>query len=341
MTRVIDAHAHVLSEDTIAILQREVPALAPKLTPIDADSAILETPDVVQNPFPRGAWDLERRLADMRRFGFDHQVVAVCPQTLLYGAEAGAALAVAQIQNDQISAMCRAMPETFTGLATAPMQDPDRAAAELTRAMALPGIAGVMIGTNIKGRNLDDPALEPFWEAAAQTGAFILVHPVHVAGIDRQRDYYLKNIIGNPLDTTIAAACLIFGGVLERWPGLKVCLSHGGGFVPYQAGRFMHGWRVRDEGKKRLKGSPQEGLDRLIYDSILHAEGPLRFLIEQAGADRVVLGSDYPFDMGQYDMTAMVKGLGLPAAEEGAVLSGSAARLLGIDATVPAAAAGS
>ena len=328
---VIDAHAHVLSEETIRILQREVPKLAPKLTPIDADSAILETPEVVQNPFPRGAWDLERRLEDMRRCGFDRQVVAVCPQTLLYGAEAEAALAVAQIQNDQIAAMCDAAPDLFDGLATVPMQAPEMAAAELARAMRHARIRGVMIGSNIKGRNLDDPALEPLWETAETLGAFILVHPVHVAGIDRQRDYYLKNIIGNPLDTTIAAACLVFGGVLERWPRLKICLSHGGGFVPYQIGRFLHGWRVRDEGKKRLRGSPQESLDRLLYDSILHAAEPLRFLVETAGAGRVVLGSDYPFDMGQYDMVSVVRGLGLSAADEAAVLSGSAARLLGIE----------
>ncbi|WP_265516807.1 amidohydrolase family protein [Nitratireductor luteus] len=325
---IVDAHAHVLDAETIALLQREVPKLAPKLIPIDDDFAILEMMDVVQNPFPRGAWDLERRFEDMERYGLDRQVVAVCPQTLLYGAEVQASLTVAQIQNDQISAMCARYPDKFAGLAAAPMQAPELAAEELTRAMRDKKLGGAMIGSNIGGKNLDDPDFDPFWEVADALGAFILVHPIHVAGIERQRSYYLKNIIGNPLDTTIAAACLVFGGVIERFPNITFFMSHGGGFTPYQAGRFVHGWNVRDEPKQRLKGRPEASLDKLVYDTILHAPEPLQFLIENVGADRVMLGTDYPFDMGQYDMVSVVKSLGLDPATERKVSSGTIGRLL-------------
>ena len=153
------------------------------------------------------------------------------------------------------------------------------------------GLSGAMIGSNTNGQNLDDPALEPVWAEAERLGAFLLVHPVKVAGIDRQRSYYLQNFVGNPLDTTIAAACLVFGGVLERHPGLKVTLSHGGGFVPIRRRGGIHGWAERDEAKARLKGE-QVCLDRLYFDAILHDAAPLQFLVDwalQAGHARLRL----------------------------------------------------
>jgi aminocarboxymuconate-semialdehyde decarboxylase len=326
---IVDIHAHILADETIRLLQKEAPRVAPKLTPLDAESAVIEVAGRPFKPFPRGAWDLERRLADMEACGFDRQVVAVCPQTLLYDQEPEVTLAVSQVQNDQIAGLA-ASSDRFLGLATAPMQAPAMAGEELRRAMRLPGMVGAMIGANINGRNLDDPALEPFWAVAAETGAFLLVHPMNAAGVPGVGAYYLKNIVGNPLDTTIAAACLVFGGVLERHPALKVCLAHGGGFAPYQAGRFVHGWEVREEPKANLKGSPQDSLDRLLYDTILHAPEPLEFLIRTAGAERVMLGSDYPFDMGQYDGVEVIRSLEIAEAEKTNVLGGSAQRILGL-----------
>ena len=170
-------------------------------------------------------------------------------------------------------------------------------------------LKGAQIGSNVNGRNLDDPALEPVWAQAAALGAFILIHPVGVAGAERLKSYYLANLIGNPVDTTIAAASLVFGGVMERFPSLKICLSHGGGFVPYQADRWVHGWQVRGEPKVNLKISPQASLRRFYYDTIIHAPEPLAFLVETVGADRVMLGSDFPFDMGSSDPHADMRKL--------------------------------
>ncbi|HEX2257002.1 MAG TPA: amidohydrolase family protein [Afifellaceae bacterium] len=335
---VIDIHAHILEPETIRLLQNEIGAAAPKLTPIDDESSLIEVAGRAFKPFPRGAWDLERRLADMESCGFDRQVVSVCPQTFLYDQEPEVTLAVSRIQNEQIAALA-ASSDRFLGLATAPMQAPELAAEELRRAMRLTGMVGPVIGANANGRNLDDPELEPFWAAAAETGAFILVHPMNAAGVPGVGAYYLKNIVGNPLDTTIAAACLVFGGVLERHPALKVCLAHGGGFVPYQAGRFVHGWEVRQEPKANLKGSPQDSLDRLLYDTILHAPEPLEFLVRNAGAERVMLGSDYPFDMGQYDAVGVIRSLAVSDAEKATVLGGAALALLGQAERTPARAA--
>ena len=143
-------------------------------------------------------------------------------------------------------------PDRFSGIATLPMQAP-KAAEELRRAMTTLGLRGAMIGSNVGGKNLDDPSFEPLWAAAEELDAFMMIHPGNVAGADRLRSYYLGNLIGNPLDTTIAAACLIFGGVLERHPKFKLVMVHGGGFTPYQGGRWVHGWHVRPEPKVHLK----------------------------------------------------------------------------------------
>jgi aminocarboxymuconate-semialdehyde decarboxylase len=321
-----DIHAHILDLTTVATLQRELPDLGISLDPTDGESGDLKVGATHYKAFPRGGWDMERRLADMARAGFDRQLLAVCPQTVLYDAAPDVALASSRIQNEAIVAHVAERPAVFAGLATVPMQAPDLAAAELDRAMEQ-GLKGAMIGSNIEGRNLDDPSLDPFWAMAERRGALVFLHPVKVAGMDRQRSYYLQNFIGNPLDTTIAAACLVFGGVLERFPGLKVLLSHGGGFTPYQAARWVHGWAERAEAKVRLNGDPGPSLDRLLYDTILHDGAPLQYLADWAPG-RVMLGSDYPFDMGQYDALAVIDSLRLTAQARAAILDGTADRLL-------------
>lgn len=323
-----DIHAHILEKETVAALNRALPDVEVAFRPIDDEFAVLSVAGVPYKPFPRGGWDVERRLADMARYGFDRQLLAVSPQTVLYDHAPEVTLTASRIQNDAIAARVAAMPDRFLGLATVPLQAPAMAAAELERAMKGGGIVGAMLGTNIEGKNLDWEELEPFWAKAEELGAVLLLHPLKVAGIDRQRSYYLQNFIGNPLDTTIAAACLVFGGVLERYPGLKIVLSHGGGFVPYQQARWIHGWAERAEAKVRLKGEPGPSINRLIFDTILHDVAPLQFLVDLAGAERVMLGSDYPFDMGQYDLLEVIDGLRITAGERETILAGAADRLI-------------
>jgi aminocarboxymuconate-semialdehyde decarboxylase len=185
-----------------------------------------------------------------------------------------------------------------------------------------------MIASNICGRNLDDPRFEPLWAAAAELDALMLIHPGNVAGADRLRAYYLTNLIGNPLDTTIAAACLIFGGVLARHPTLNFLMVHGGGFIPYQGGRWVHGWNVRPEPKVHLKESPQKYLDRFLYDTILHSRAALEFLISSVGAARVFLGSDYPYDMGTMECVRQVRAAAIAPADRDLILGGHAAAIL-------------
>ena len=334
--QTIDVHAHILTEETIRLLQRESPKVAPKLSDVDEQFGTLDVAGSVYRHFPRGGWDLDRRFQDMTASKVDMQVLSVCPQTFLYSQPPALAAAFARIQNEQLAKLVKAHPGRFQAIATVPMQAPRQAADELRHAMSALGLRGVQIGSNIAGKNLDDPELEPVWATAAELGAFILIHPINVAGIDRLKSYYLNNLIGNPLDTTIAAACLVFSGVLERYPSLKICLAHGGGFVPYQAGRFLHGWQVRAEPKVKLPKPPTDSLQRFYFDTIVHSKEVLEFLVGNAGADRVLLGSDYPFDMGMPDGVLQVRSLSIPPTDRTSILGGLAQTMLGASADRPA-----
>jgi aminocarboxymuconate-semialdehyde decarboxylase len=289
---------------------------------------VLEVAGVPYRPFPRGGWNIERRLKDMDAAQVDVHVLSATPQTYYYDQDASAATMLAAIQNEQIAKHAAAHSDRFVGIATLPMQAPEQAAAELRRAIRELGLRGAMIGSNCEGRNLDDPSFEPLWSAAAELDAFLFIHPVGVAGMDRMKSYYLRNLIGNPLDTTIAAACLVFGGVLERYPNLTICLAHGGGFVPYQMGRWVHGHTVRPEPKVKLKGSPQASIDKFLFDTIVHAKPQLESMIGWVGAARVLLGSDYPYDMAMLDCVRHVRGLAISETDRATILGGLAERLL-------------
>jgi aminocarboxymuconate-semialdehyde decarboxylase len=327
--RTIDVHAHVLTEDMMRRMKSEAPDIGPTLSEVDQEGGVLTVGSIVQRPFPRGAWDLELRLRHMDQAEVDLQVLSVCPQTFLYDRDPSLTAALSAIQNDEIAKIVSQQPDRFLGIATLPMQDPERAVAELRRSVKELGLRGAQIGSHVEGRNLDDPALEPLWAAAAELDAFILVHPQKIAGGDRLKSYYLKNLIGNPLDTTIAAASLVFGGVLERYPNLKFCFAHGGGFMPYQTGRMNHGYDVRPEGKANLKEAPEASIRRLYFDCILHFEPALKYLVETFGADHVLLGSDYPFDMGMMDCVKQVRALRASIEERNLILGEAAAGLLG------------
>jgi aminocarboxymuconate-semialdehyde decarboxylase len=328
MTKTIDMHTHVLADDTVKLMQKEIPSLGLKMAPYDADNAVCEVAGVAYRPFPRGGHDIERRFKDMDAAEVDVHLLSVAPQTWLYGQEAAVGVAASAIQNDEIARHVKEHPDSFSGIATLPMQAPDKAADELRRAMRKLGLHGAMIGSNIGGKNLDDPSFEPLWAAAEELDAFMMIHPGNVAGADRLRSYYLGNLIGNPLDTTIAGACLIFGGVLERHPKLNFIMSHGGGFIPYQGGRWVHGWEVRPEPKVNVKHSPAPYLDRFLYDTIVHAKAPLEFLISSVGANRVFLGSDYPYDMGTGECVRQVRAANISAADRDIILGGHAAKIL-------------
>ncbi len=327
-SRIVDVHAHMLSQDMMKRLAKEAPELSFSLSDIDGFGATLKIGSLVQTPYARGGWDLDKRLQDMEAAGIDMQVVSPVPQTFLYDLDPKKTEALCEIQNEMLGDLARRHPDKFMGIATVPLQNPKLAVDVLERAMKKHGLKGVMICSHVEGKNLDDPNLDVFWSKAEALGAFILVHPQKVAAADRLGSYYLRNLIGNPLETTIASASLIFGGVLERYPRIKFCMSHGGGFAPYQTGRFTHGWAVRPEPKTRLPVPPNVSIARLYHDTILHSAPHLEFLISQSGANHVLLGTDYPFDMGMMDAVRYVRSLNVADTVKSAILEANPARLL-------------
>jgi aminocarboxymuconate-semialdehyde decarboxylase len=224
-----------------------------------------------------------------------------------------------------------AYPLRFVGLATLPMQDPNAAVIELDRVREMRGIRGIYLGTNVNGRELSDPAYFPIYERCQAAKLPILLHPLNVIGANRLGNFYLSNFLGNPFDTAVAASYLVFGGVLDRFPKLEVCLPHAGGALPYLVGRLTHGQRMRPETKGVARRPFETYLKRFTYDTISHSPTLLRFLIELVGADRVMLGSDYCFDMGYIRPREIVeKRLRLSRADQRRIVGATAARLLAL-----------
>jgi aminocarboxymuconate-semialdehyde decarboxylase len=328
--KAIDVHAHIFDEPMMDGIRRIAPALDCKLTDVDSKQGRLHIGHIQQWPHPRGAWDMSVRLKDMDDNGVDVQVLSQTPQTFLYDQDAAMVAETSRMMNERLADCVKKNPQRFMAIAAVPLQDAKKAADELKHAMTKLGLKGMQIGTNVKQKNLDDPALEPLWATAEELGAFILMHPQFVVPTDRFKDYYFRNFIGNPLETTIGAASLVFGGVMERHPRLKICLSHAGGYVPFQIGRFRHGWNEREESRKHLKVSPEASFRRFYFDTLAHYDGALQYVINNYTPDHVLMGSDYPFDMGAFDCPAIVRRQPISAMDKAAILHRNAEHLLNI-----------
>ena len=243
------------------------------------------------------AWTPEQRLADMNSLGVDIQVVSTNVAFYKYDQDV-ATTAIAQACNNEVRQMTVDYPAGFAGLATLPMQDIPAAIAELERAVVQLGFKGAMINDHVNGRTFDEPEFLPFWKAAEQMGALILIHQARPTLVtQRIQRYHLPNTIGNLVDRAVTFASFVFGGVMDACPDLKICLAHGGGYTCYGIGRMDRGWQVRSEARVNVQRPPSTYLNRFYYDCIVYTEAALRFLIDTVGADRVVLGTDWPADM--------------------------------------------
>ena len=270
--------------------------------------------------------DLDLRLKAMDAEGVAIHALSLMPPMVYWG-DSALGLRAARIVNDAFAEATRAHPDRFVGLATLPLQDPEAALSEVDRAVTELGCRGIYLGTNVRGKELTDPLLLPVFERIHALKVPIFLHPLNVIGSQRLTSYYLHNLLGNPFDTAVAAANLIFSGLLDRFPKLDICLPHAGGAFPYLIGRINHGWKVRQE-CKAMKKPPLSYLRRFTYDTISHASEPLRYLISLVGSDRVMLGSDYCFDMGYQRPVKVVTSLRLGRVDQEKILGGNAARLL-------------
>lgn len=300
----IDIHAHAIVPAALRRMAEAHPGHAP-VEYQEADRTYLRYPGRGNlGPLPRSIFEPDLRLADMDRQRVDIQVVAIPPPNFHYHVPLDVGVDFARIQNDELVGLSDSQPDRFHVFATLPLQDVTAAIDELERVAAIPRVRGVQIGSNISGVDLDDPGFDPLWAALVILDLPVWIHADQraIAGAERLGVYYLQNLVGIPMESTIAIAKLIFGGVLGRHPELRVGVTHGGGFAPYQVGRWQHGWEVRPEPKANVSDrDPRELFSSIFFDSLTHDPVSLRLLGERVGWDQVALGSDYPFDMAAPD----------------------------------------
>ena len=325
----IDVHAHFFPEPFLAVIEEAGAPFGARVDRSNPAGPAVATGRAPGPPLDARYWDLARRLRAMDRQGVQVQALSLTVP-MVYWADGPVGERLARAFNDACSAAHTAYPDRFVGCATLPMQDPPRALAELERAARLPGIRGVYLGTNVNGRDLSDPAFFPVLERCQAHRLPVLLHPIAVIGAERLAPFYLTNLLGNPFDTAVAAAHLVFGGVLDRLPKLTVCLPHAGGALPYLAGRLRRGQRVRPEAKGGARRPVGAYLRRFVYDTITHDARALRYLVDVVGADRVMVGSDFCFDMGYERPRDLVldRTVGLSRADRDRVLYANAARML-------------
>ena len=274
--------------------------------------------------------DHEAKLRAMDRKGIEISVLSPPPPLFYYWTDAETGARTAQLVNDGIAGLVAENPQRFRGMATVPMQDTRAAVEELERVVAIHGFRAVEVGTSIEGRQLADEEFRPFLERASELGVLVLAHPYYVGAKQGLENYYLTNLLGNPYDSTVMIANLMFSGLLDQLPDLKICVAHGGGFAPYQIGRLEHGYRMRPETRKLAKTPPERLLRRLFFDTITFSPLALRYLMDLVGAERVVLGTDAPFDMGDEEPLGTVGEVPrLSSQERDAILFGTAQGLLG------------
>jgi aminocarboxymuconate-semialdehyde decarboxylase len=283
---------------------------------------------------PNYLWTPEQRLANMDSLGVDVHVLSTWVGLYNYNLPLEIGAATSKDCNDYVAELVRTWPQRFAGLATLPMQNVEAAITELERSMVQLGLKGAMINDEVNGHTLDEPEFQPFWRSAEQLGALILFHQEGNNTIVAPRDnhnYGLDNAIGNLADRALTFASLVFGGVMDKCPDLKICLAHGGGYTCFGAGRLDRGWWARSEARVNIQQPPSKYLSRFYYDCLTHSEAALRFLIDTAGVDRVVLGSDWPYDMGIESPVQWVNSLeSLTQEEKEAILWKNLEKLLGI-----------
>ena len=270
----------------------------------------------------------EQRIADMDRLGIDVQAISPSPGQYFYFTEAGLGRDLSVTINDGIAEAVARHPDRLVGMGTVPLQSPELAIAEMRRCVRDLDLRGIEIATNIGGTDLADEAYRPFFAAAEELGILLFLHPLGFTQGQRLSQHYLNNIIGNPLESTIAISHLISGGVLERHPGLKICVAHGGGYAGSYWGRMDHAWRARADCREHIPHPPSHYLRRLWFDTLVFDRDQLDALVHAHGADRLCLGSDYPFDMAEPDPVGFYDRL--QENDRVRLIGGNAAALLGL-----------
>ena len=328
----VDIHCHYLNKDVAAKMAPLNPAqYEPQIKFANALTREVNVKQM-QDRGPKLS-TIELRLKDMDRMGVDIQAVSPAPQQTYYWAEAGLGLEVSRMINDRLAEIVATWPDRFVGLGTVPLQNVDMAVTELERCVRKLGLRGVEINPNVAGRELTDPALnlDRFFAKARELDIVIFMHPIGFTHGERFTDHYFNNVIGNPLDTSVGTMRLIFDGMMERHPGLKIVLPHAGGYLAHYWARMDHAWRARPDCRTVIKKAPSSYLKKFYFDTIAFDPEMLRNLIDKYGPQQVLLGTDYPFDMGEDDPVGLINSVPrLKSNEKEMIMGATAARLLKI-----------
>ena len=322
---ILDIHTHFIPPEFVADARAGRALDRVALERYDHTEWLVH-PQGYRYPLSPEFFDLGAKHREMDRLGIDRAVLSLTPTLFFYWLDPAATADFCRQANESLAKFVGASPR-LDGVAVVPLQDPEAAAAELRRAVGDLGLRGAEIGTTMEKVPLDDRRFDPFFAAAAELDVPVILHPYYVGTRPNLTDFYMTNLTGNPLETCIAASRLILSGFLDRHPRLKIVLVHAGGFMPFQIGRLDHGFRVRPESKAAINAAPSTYLRRFWYDTITHAATPLKFLIDLVGADRVVFGTDLPFDMADVRFKDYFSAAELDAATLDAVTNRNAAVL--------------
>lgn len=324
--RVIDMHNHIVAPEVVAFLEREGERYDTRIVKRDGKRFFLIQKTALR-PIHDKITQPEARLADMVEEGVDVQAISCVPFVMYPEVTPALGLAIAQVNNDALASIGERYPKYFAPLASVPLQDPPAAAKELERAHKL-GLRGVEIPSHVRGQGFDEPQFNVFWEAAASLPMVVCVHPFEAVPQGMLARYALGNLVGNLYDTGLVAALLIYGGVLERHPGLQIVLYHAGGALPSLLGRLDMGYERLPDCRNAIPRPPSSYIEQFSFDTIAFNHHMLRYLIMLYGHERLVIGSDYPLPAGIDHPVAEVKALRLDTESENAILSGNASRLL-------------
>ncbi|MET0536890.1 MAG: amidohydrolase family protein [Xanthobacteraceae bacterium] len=326
----IDIHSHVAVPAAAALV---TPHLDPATIPLAhfADAPTRELNQKQERDIRARITGYDERLRELDAMGIDMQLVLPSPPQCYYTVPIDIGVEAARVVNDGLAEYVARRSDRFVALGTVPLMDGSEAARELERCMKSLGMKGAQILTNVAGKELSDAAYAPFWKKAEELRALIVIHPNGFTEARRLSRFYFNNVIGNPLETTIALHYLIFDGVIERYPDLKILAVHGGGYLPAYSGRIDHAWGARSDSHSDLPYPPTTYLKKIYFDTVVFTPHQLRELVRLFGADHIIMGTDYPFDMGEYDPLGHLASVEeFDSATVAAVAGGNARRLLGI-----------
>lgn len=338
----IDTHSHILPEEWPDLAEKYGDVRFPVIVNAGGHHRIYKDRKFFREIW-KNSFDAEFRIEECSKLGVDVQVISTVPVLFSYWAKPNQARELHRHLNIHAAEVCREHPRHYAGIGTVPLQSPRLAIEEMEHCVEQLGLQGVQIGSHVNDWNLDAPELFPFFEAAADLGAALLIHPWDMMGKDTMPKYWLPWLVGMPAEQSRAACCLIFGGVLERLPGLRIAFAHGGGSFPFTIGRIEHGFRMRpDLVAVDNAREPREYLRQLFFDSCVHDPQALRYLLDVVGNDRVMLGTDYPFPLGEQQPGSCIDALNLQPAQRERLFHGTALEWLGLSRqrfTTPAEAA--